>query len=210
MFGIVNFEFYLVATLVFIMTPGMDTIFVLNSSLVKDRSIGIYSALGVNAGILVHTFFAAFGLSLLLAQSAFAFTCIKYLGAIYLIGIGLKSIFAKESAMAFNSSANHTSTNWKTFRRGLITNVLNPKVALFFLSFFPQFVTADSIGSSLPFLILGFTYVAMGVVWYISLVLFVGLFADKLKNNPLFQRYMNRISGVIFVLMGLKVAVDKN
>lgn len=210
MFGIVNFEFYILATIVFIMTPGMDTIFVLNSSLGENRKIGIYSALGVNAGILVHTFFAAFGLSLILAQSAIAFMIIKYVGAAYLIYIGLISIFKKSNAMDLASYNGTKVGNWDVFKRGLITNVLNPKVALFFLSFFPQFVNHDAIGSSIPFLILGFSYVAMGIVWYVSLVLFVGLFANKLKKSTVFQKYMHRISGVIFVLMGLKVAFTKN
>lgn len=209
MFGIVNFEFYLVATLVFIMTPGMDTIFVLNSSLGKSRKIGIYSALGVNAGIMVHTFFAAFGLSIVLAQSAMGFMAIKYLGAAYLIFIGIKSILTKSTVFDISNKVVPDDGNWKIFRRGLITNVLNPKVALFFLSFFPQFVTHDAIGSSVPFLILGFTYVGMGIVWYVSLVWFVSMFANKLKNNSSFQKYMNRVSGIIFVLMGLKIAFTK-
>lgn len=209
MFGIVNYEFYLIATVVFIMTPGMDTVFVLNSSLGESRKVGIFAALGVNAGILVHTFFAAFGLSVLLAQSAMAFMIIKYLGAAYLIFIGIKALFAKYKAIDIQSD-NVTEVNiGKSFRRGLVTNILNPKVALFFLSFFPQFVNHNDIGSSLPFLLLGFTYVALGVVWYISLVLFVSLFADKLKKQPAFQKYMNRISGFIFVLMGVKVAVSE-
>lgn len=210
MFGIVNFHFYLVTTLIFIITPGMDTIFVLNSSLGENRKAGIFSALGVNAGILVHTFFAAFGLSILLAQSAMAFMVIKYLGAAYLIFIGVKALLSKSSAIDLKPDNLGESDVWKTFRRGLITNVLNPKVALFFLSFFPQFVNHDSIGSSMPFLILGFTYVVLGIVWYVSLVLFVGLFADKLRSNPIFHTYMNRVSGFIFVLMGVKVAFTKN
>lgn len=211
MFGIVNFELYLFATLIFIITPGMDTIFVLNSSLGENRKVGIFSALGVNAGILVHTFFAAFGLSMILAQSATAFMLIKYLGAAYLIFIGLKALLSKQEKLDLsNQNSNESHSIWKSFRQGLITNVLNPKVALFFLSFFPQFVSHDAIGSGLPFLILGFTYVALGIVWYISLVLCVNLFAERLKRQPAFQKYLNKVSGFIFVLMGLKIAVTKN
>lgn len=210
MFGILNFEFYLIATMVFIMTPGMDTIFVLNASIGENRKAGIFSALGVNAGILVHTFFAAFGLSILLAQSAMAFMVIKYLGAAYLIFIGVKALLSKHDTIQIQQPKNADTDIWRSFRQGLITNVLNPKVALFFVSFFPQFVNHNNIGSSIPFLILGLTYVALGIVWYISLVLFVGLFADRLRGNPAYHKYMNRISGFIFVLMGLKVAVTKN
>lgn len=210
MFGIINFQFYLIATFVFIMTPGMDTIFVLNSSLGENRKAGIFSALGVNAGILVHTFFAAFGLSMLLAESAMAFMIIKYLGAAYLVFIGIKALLAKNQIIELSQVNPNGNNSWNNFRRGLITNVLNPKVALFFLSFFPQFLSHDAIGSSIPFFILGCTYVALGIVWYVSLVLFVGLFADKLKKSTSFQKYMNRVSGIIFILMGLKVAVTKN
>lgn len=210
MFGIVNFDLYVVATIIFIITPGMDTIFVLNSSLGENRKAGIFSALGVNAGILVHTLFAAFGLSILLAQSAMAFMCIKYLGAAYLIFIGLKVLLSKTKTLDLKQMSNTDADLWSNFRRGLITNVLNPKVALFFLSFFPQFVGHDAIGGSLPFLLLGITYVALGIVWYISLVLFVNLFADRLKNNPSFYTYINRVSGLVFVLMGVKIAATKN
>ncbi len=207
MFGIINYEFYLLATMLFIMTPGMDTLFVLNSSIGESRKAGIYAALGVNAGILVHTFFAAFGLTVLLAKSAMAFMIIKYLGAAYLIFIGIKALVQKHQKIEIQG---YEMNELQSFNRGLITNVLNPKVALFFLSFFPQFVNHNTIGSALPFLILGFTYVTLGIMWYISLVLFVSMFSQKLKNQPTFQKYMNRISGFVFVLMGVKVALTKN
>lgn len=207
MFGIINYEFYLLATMLFIMTPGMDTLFVLNSSIGESRKVGIYAALGVNAGILVHTFFAAFGLTVLLAKSAMAFMIIKYLGAAYLICIGVKALVQKHQKIDIQG---YEMNELQSFNRGLITNVLNPKVALFFLSFFPQFVNHNTIGSALPFLILGFTYVTLGIMWYISLVLFVSMFSQKLKNQPAFQKYMNRISGFVFVLMGVKVALTKN
>lgn len=207
MFGIINYEFYLLATMLFIMTPGMDTLFVLNSSIGESRKAGIYAALGVNAGILVHTFFAAFGLTVLLAKSAMAFMIIKYLGAAYLIFIGIKALVQKHQKIDIQG---YEMNELQSFNRGLITNVLNPKVALFFLSFFPQFVNHNTIGSALPFLILGFTYVTLGIMWYISLVLFVSMFSQKLKNQPAFQKYMNRISGFVFVLMGVKVALTKN
>lgn len=207
MFGIINYEFYLLATMLFIMTPGMDTLFVLNSSICASRKVGIYAALGVNAGILVHTFFAAFGLTILLAKSAMAFMIIKYLGAAYLIFIGIKALIQRHKNIDIQG---YEMNELQSFNRGLITNVLNPKVALFFLSFFPQFVNHTTIDSAIPFLILGFTYVILGIVWYISLVIFVGVFSQKLKNQPAFQKYMNRISGFIFVLMGVKVALTKN
>lgn len=210
MYGIINFQFYLIATIVFIITPGMDTVFVLNSSFGENRKIGIFSALGVNAGVLVHTFFAAFGLSIILAESAVAFSIIKYLGAAYLIFIGIKSFRAKNQNIEFKQVDISNNSSWSVFRRGLITNVLNPKVALFFISFFPQFISHEAIGSSIPFFILGSTYVALGVLWYVSLVLFVGLFADKLKNNSAFQKSMHRVSGFVFILMGLRVALTKN
>ncbi len=209
MFGILNFELFLLATLVFIITPGMDTIFVLNKSISQGRFAGIYSAIGVNAGILVHTMFAALGLSVLIAQSALAFSIIKYLGAAYLIYLGIKSILSKEKGFNLEEITTAPESVWKNFKSGLITNVLNPKVALFFLSFFPQFVQKDAVGSSIPFIVLGFTYAALGLLYYCILALSMNLFSNKIKGNNKIKGFMDKFSGMVFILMGIKVAFSK-
>src|SRR5690606_36599100 len=209
MFGILNFELFLIATLVFIITPGMDTIFVLNKSISQGKSAGIYSAIGVNAGILVHTMFAALGLSVLIAQSALAFSIVKYLGAAYLIYLGIKSILSKEKNFNLAQISSETESGWKNFKSGLITNVLNPKVALFFLSFFPAFVQKEAVGSSIPFIVLGVTYAILGLIYYCIMALFMNLFSAKIKENNKIKGFMDKFSGMVFILTGIKVAFSK-
>ncbi|HEY6900171.1 MAG TPA: LysE family translocator, partial [Puia sp.] len=128
----------------FIMTPGIDTMFVLNKAIGQGRKAGIYSSLGINSGILVHTTFAALGLSLIVAKSAVAFSVVKYLGAGYLIYLGVSSLL-KGSGVRAVAGVSVGQSNWKNFYTGIVTNVLNPKVALFFLSFFPQFINRGSL-----------------------------------------------------------------
>lgn len=187
----------------------MDTIFVLNKSISQGKSAGIYSAIGVNAGILVHTMFAALGLSVLIAQSALAFSIVKYLGAAYLIYLGIKSILSKEKNFNLAQISSGTESGWKNFKSGLITNVLNPKVALFFLSFFPQFVQKEAVGSSIPFIVLGFTYAILGLIYYCILALSMNLFSAKIKKNNKIKGFMDKFSGMVFILMGIKVAFSK-
>jgi len=209
MFGILNFELFLLATLVFIITPGMDTIFVLNKSINQGRSAGIYSALGVNAGILVHTLFASLGLSVIIAQSAIAFSLVKYLGAAYLIYLGVRSLLSKEKSFDLQNISSVSVSGWDNFKSGLITNVLNPKVALFFLSFFPQFVQKEAIGSALPFVLLGSTYAVLGLIYYCILAISMNLFSNRIKGNNRIRGVMNKFSGIVFILMGIKVAFTK-
>lgn len=210
--GILDFYTFIATALIFIMTPGIDSVFVLNKSIGQGRKAGIYSTLGISSGVLVHTLFAALGLSIILSQSATAFSIVKYLGAAYLIFLGLKTVFGRKKTKQ-NNGENKTlpehSGNGKNFMSGVLTNTLNPKVALFFLAFFPQFISPESIGESVPFLILGVTYSAIGLLWFTVLTLFSSLFSKKLNGNAKFDKWLNKISGSVFVLMGLKMIFTK-
>ena len=205
--GIENFMAFGITALLFIMTPGMDTIFVLNKSLTQGKTSGAYAALGVNAGVIVHTLFAALGLSILLAQSDFAFKAIKYLGAIYIIYLGIAQI-RKNTLMSTTAEEPKNKNSLKSnFISGFFTNALNPKVALFFLAFFPQFINPAQLQNPIPFLILGITYTLIGIVWYLFLNFFAGRFSNKFQENPKMNPLINKISGILFVLMGIGIAV---
>lgn len=209
MLGIENFPFFIVASLIFVLTPGIDTVFVLNKSISQGKRAGIYASIGINSGILFHTVFAALGLSMIVAKSAVAFSTIKYIGAAYLVYLGIKAIFSKESKLNFNHNAGQDISDWKNFKIGFITNVLNPKVALFFLSFFPQFISKEYIGTPLPFIILGITHAVFGLIWFLLLSYFSAMFSYKLKENPKFNYFLNKFSGIVYILLGVKVALTK-
>ncbi|NIJ43688.1 threonine/homoserine/homoserine lactone efflux protein [Wenyingzhuangia heitensis] len=207
--GIENFITFLIATLVFVITPGIDTIFVLNKSIGLGKKSGFYGALGVNTGVLVHTLLAALGLSVLLAKSAVAFAVVKYLGAFYLIYLGFFKLKKKEGIALIHEYIGPTTTK-KDFLSGFVTNLLNPKVALFFLAFFPQFVQKDQIENPVPFLLLGFTYAIFGIVWAMILIFFATFFSDKFKKNPKINTRLGKLTGLVFVTMGIKIALTKS
>jgi threonine/homoserine/homoserine lactone efflux protein len=207
--GIENFYTFSITALLFIMTPGIDTIFVLNKSIVQGKKAGIYSTLGINSGVLIHTIFAALGLSVIVAQSAIAFTVIKYLGAAYLVYLGIAKLFAQEEIIKKADDDLPEVKGSKNFISGFITNTLNPKVALFFLAFFPQFIQADQIDNPLPFILLGITYAGIGTLWFLTLTFFAGTFSKKIAEYPKANLWLNKSSAVVFLLMGLKIALTK-
>ena len=134
MFGVINYEMYITSSIILALIPGSDTMFILGQTISNSKKTGVYSALGVCAGILVHTFLAAFGLSLVLKNSITAFNVVKFLGAMYLVYMGIKSIKSKDTLLVNEGKIKKENLK-KAFFQGMITNVLNPKGCFIFLSF---------------------------------------------------------------------------
>ena len=206
MLGIENFMTFMVTALFFIMTPGIDTVFVLNKSIGQGRKSGIVSAMGINTGILTHTFLSAIGLTVLIAKSAIAFMVIKYIGAAYLVYIGVKKYMDTSALFTEQTVSEAKNSSKNDFWSGFFTNSLNPKVALFFLAFLPQFITPSKLEDPVPFVLLGITFAIIGVIWYLTLTMFASTFSTKIKGNPNSGIWLNRVSGFVFVLMGLQIA----
>ncbi|MEW6301914.1 MAG: LysE family translocator [Verrucomicrobiota bacterium] len=208
MFGIHDFGVFLVAGILLNLTPGPDTFYILGRSLAQGRSAGIASALGIGAGTLVHTFAAALGLSAIIATSATAFLAVKLAAAAYLIYLGARLLLTRASATAI--PATFTTSGFRAvFRQGLLTNVLNPKVALFFLAFMPQFIAADSPSKFAAFITLGLCFVVTGTLWCLCLAWFAALLGNRLRGNPSFSTALNRMAGALFVVLGLRLAAAK-
>jgi len=207
--GIENFLTFVIAATIFVLTPGLDTIFILNKSIAQGKRAGIYATMGINTGVLVHTVFAALGLSLIVAKSVLAFTVLKYFGAAYLLYLGVTKIISKENFLAMQAPQKNNKTSKQNFISGVINNVLNPKVALFVLAFFPQFIKREYISSPVPFIFLGITYAILGLTWLLILTLFASLFSEKLSKSKKANTWLNRCSGITFILMGVKVALSK-
>src|SRR5262245_61011282 len=142
MLGIHHYWLFIATAIILILTPGQDTFFILGRSLAGGRSSGLSAALGITAGSVIHTFLAALGLSALLATSPYAFMAVKFAGAAYLIFIGVKALLSRSSKLPGGDTAADADGRWSAFRQGIISNVLNPKVALFFLALMPQFIDA--------------------------------------------------------------------
>lgn len=207
--GIENFLTFVIAATIFVLTPGLDTIFILNKSIAQGKRAGIYATMGINTGVLVHTVFAALGLSLIVARSVLAFAVLKYFGAAYLFYLGVSKLISKESIFDVQALKKDNKTGKQNFISGVINNVLNPKVALFVLAFFPQFIKREYISSPAPFIFLGTTYAILGLTWLLILTLFASAFSKKLSNNKRANTWINRLSGITFILMGVKVALSR-
>jgi threonine/homoserine/homoserine lactone efflux protein len=165
--------------------------------------------LGILSGVLVHITLAAFGLSVALASSAMAFSVVKYVGAAYLIYLGISRMFAGQNVIDDSSMAKKkTDPTSKIYTAGVFANLLNPKVPLFLLAFFPQFIKPTQIASPLPFLILGLIYLILDLIWCSILVVGASYFSRKIKDSLSIGLWMNKISGGVFISLGIKVALS--
>jgi threonine/homoserine/homoserine lactone efflux protein len=187
--------------------PGPDNLFVLAQSISQGRNAGIATTLGLCSGLLVHIAAATLGISAVIYQSALAFSVVKYVGAAYLLFLAWKSFRAKESGFSLNSNK---SLNYKSlYKKGILMNVLNPKVSLFFLALLPQFVNHSMGHIPLQMFILGIAF------WLQAILIFtiISIFADRVRifllKSPHFSQKINLIQGSILGMIGLKIAFSE-
>ena len=209
MFGITHFGFFVIAVFLLNVTPGPDTAYIVGRSVAQGRGAGLMSALGISAGCCVHSLACAFGLTALLAASATAFTVIKFVGALYLIYLGVRLVFTRPAAAGAAGAvraAGAPKSLRQLFLQGFWTNVLNPKVVLFFVSFFPQFVTTGSDHKALAFLTLGVVFVVMSMVWNSFVAWIAGGVTQRFSGKPGVKRWLDRGVGSAFVGLGIRLA----
>ncbi|QQJ97072.1 LysE family translocator [Burkholderia ambifaria] len=212
MLGITHFGFFVFAVFLLNITPGPDTAYIVGRSVAQGRGAGLMSAFGISAGCCVHALACAFGLTALLAASATAFMVIKLVGAAYLIYLGVRMIVARQAAEPSGAEAAQGTAAKplrQLFMQGFWTNVLNPKVVLFFVSFFPQFVSADSPHKAWAFLTLGAVFVAMSTVWTSLVAWVAGSVTQRFSGKPGVKKWLDRTVGSAFVGLGLRLATSQ-
>ncbi|MEW6673867.1 MAG: LysE family translocator [Thermodesulfobacteriota bacterium] len=209
MFGIQNFSLFLISCILLNLTPGQDTFYIVGQSVAQGRKTGIVSAVGIMSGVLVHTLLAALGLSVILAASSLAFSLVKYIGAGYLIWIGIAFIRNKEHHAHSGGHENIQLKLWKTYRQGMLTNLLNPKVALFFLSFLPQFVSPQAEFIFGSFMALGMIFFTTGSIWCMVLVYGSSWLTEKFRASTKMGGLLKRLTGALFVGLGIKLLFSK-
>jgi threonine/homoserine/homoserine lactone efflux protein len=188
-----------------IIAPGPDMLYVITRGVTQGRRAGMLSALGVICGILVHTTAAAFGLTLILQTSALAFLMVKYLGAIYLITLGIKAWRDKST---FNLQISTSSVSFRrVFWQGVLSNVLNPKIAIFFLAFLPQFVDKGSSDVTLQMVTLGLTFACFGLCFLLVIGYSSGTIGGWLTGRPHYARFLQRLAGSILIALGIRLAL---
>jgi RhtB (resistance to homoserine/threonine) family protein len=209
MFGIHDLALFVVSGLLLNMMPGPDSLLIMLRSGSQGWRAGSAAALGIGTGTMIHVLAAALGLSALLSASAELFTVIKLAGALYLVYLGV-SLFRQPAA---NSTAGAAVTlpalsYGRIYRQGVLTNVLNPKVALFFLAFVPQFIAPDAPDKALAFILLGCIFNLNGMIWCHLLVFSTAYARNKVKLPARIGRWLNRGIGTLFVGLGIKLASD--
>jgi threonine/homoserine/homoserine lactone efflux protein len=206
--GIINFQLFIVTSMIIIIAPGPDFIYVTTRGISEGNKAGVISAFGISAGLLIHTLFAAFGLSAIIQASRTAYTIIKYLGAGYLIFIGIKAIISKNKNIELKTDT--TYKNGNIFRQGMLTNIFNPKAIVTFMAFLPQFVNANISHPITQFTLLGLILSTMAIIWFGFVGYFAGIFGSIIKRNSIIQNGIKYISGSVMILLGLRLAIKKD
>ena len=203
-----NFLLFAFASLMLNLTPGSDMLYVATRSAGQGVKAGIVSSLGIMAGCFVHIIAAVAGLSFLLSTSAIAFAVLKYLGAAYLVYLAIRSFQSKDNSFAIAKTNN--ASYRKIFWQGAVTNILNPKVALFFLAFLPQFVNPTSENATLTIVILGVWFNISGTIVNVLVALLFGRMGNWMAEQPWFVKWQHKVTGLMLLVLGLKIALTKN
>ncbi len=207
MFGIHDLWLFVAAGLLLNVTPGPDNAYIAGRSLQLGWRGGALAALGVGSGCLVHVFAAAAGLSALLAASSTAFLAVKLIGGAYLCYIGFRMLLARGDATAAAGCGAQPVSPRQVFWQGALTNILNPKIALFFLAFLPQFVDAQAADKPVAFVVLGVIFVINGTIWCLGIAAVAAKTAQRVRHAGGAMRWINRGIGALFVGLGVRVAL---
>jgi RhtB (resistance to homoserine/threonine) family protein len=205
-----NFYLFIIMSILLIILPGPDTAIATKNTLLIGRMGGVKTIVGTCCALLIHTFAAVVGLSAIIVKSSFLFSVFKYVGALYLIYLGIKSLWGlrkKDQEEQLETNVENKYGNKSCFKQGFLTNLLNPKVAVFFLTFLPQFVETDR-NTFIPFLIMGITYAVLTAVWFIFYVFLLNKISSFMKK-PKTQKIIEGITGTILIGFGIKLALEK-
>jgi threonine/homoserine/homoserine lactone efflux protein len=210
MLGTHDLALFILAGLMLNITPGPDMVYVMGRSVANGWRAGCAAALGIGAGCLVHIVAAAVGLSALLTTSALAFTILKIAGALYLCYVGVTLLVSSRPQIKTqdNGPSQVPAATSTIFLQGFLTNVLNPKVALFFLAFVPQFISAEAPQKWLSFLFLGAIFNFNGTVWNVAVAWFAARAGTRLRDSALVV-WISRCIGGFFVFLGIKLALTR-
>ncbi|WP_410509557.1 LysE family translocator [Methanosarcina hadiensis] len=198
--------YFIAASAALTFLPGPDIIFVLTQSISQGKIAGIATATGLCTGILVHTSAAALGISALIYKSALAFELVKYAGAAYLLYLAWQAL--RESGQLASSVPVRETNTFALYRRGIFMNVLNPKVALFFLAFLPQFVNLESGNIPTQMIFLGIVFLMQAWLIFSAISIFAGAIGDKIVKKPGIGKYINWSKAGIFTIIGVKLALS--
>jgi threonine/homoserine/homoserine lactone efflux protein len=210
MFGIHDLPLFVISGLLLNIMPGPDSLLIMTRSATQGWRAGCAAALGIGTGTLVHIVAAALGLSAVLATSATAFTVVKLIGAAYILYMAVGLLRSRKQTGEAPPLVLPALPYRTIFAQGFLTNVLNPKVALFFLAFVPQFIQADAPNKALAFIVLGCIFNFNGMLWCGTLAVTTARASARIKLSPAVSLWLKRVTGGLFVWLGVKLALAKS
>lgn len=203
-----NFYLFVIMCIFLIILLGPDTAVATKNTLTMGRSGGIKTIFGTCCALLIHTLAAVAGLSAIIVKSALLFSVFKYVGAVYLVYLGIKSLWGlKNKAATAETTVEGKYKNKSCFKQGFLTNLLNPKIAIFFLTFLPQFVNSGT-NTLIPFLLMGITYAILTAVWFLFYIFLLNRISSFMKK-PKTHKVIEGITGTILIGFGIKLALEK-
>ncbi|HID68955.1 MAG TPA: LysE family translocator [Desulfobacterales bacterium] len=205
--GVTDLGLFIIAGLILNITPGVDLLFITNRSVVQGKKAGVIAALGIGAGCIVHVLAATLGLSMILVSSSLAFTFIKFLGAAYLIYLGITTLLNLKKNSNCSTLSSSKLSHGKIFRHAILVNVLNPKVALFFMALLPQFVSPGTEHPALAFLFLGLVFNVNGVLVNVMFAIFASALAARIKSTTMLSRCLKSLVGTLFIVLGIRLGL---
>ncbi len=208
MLGTVDLGVFVVAGLILNLTPGADMLYIASRSAAQGTKAGVIAALGIGVGCLAHILFATFGLSVILASSALAFAVVKYAGAAYLIYLGITTLLSLRAKEEVKAEAARPLSSGRIFRQAVLINVLNPKVALFFMALLPQFVSPQAAHPALSFLFLGCLFDFNGTIVNVLFAVCSSKIASRCRQSSVLGRLGRTAVAGLFIALGLRLALS--
>jgi threonine/homoserine/homoserine lactone efflux protein len=188
-------------------SPGPDNIFVLTQSALRGRLAGLFVTLGLCTGLIVHTLAVSFGVAAIFQTSAVAFTVLKFAGAAYLLYLAWQAFRAPATGIRLGESSG--ASGWELYRRGIIMNITNPKVSIFFLAFLPQFAEPSRGSLTIQMMLLGGLFILATLLVFGSIALLAGTIGRRLGQSAQAEKVMNRVAGTVFAVLALKLATTE-
>lgn len=199
---------FIIASALLSIAPGPDNLFVLMQSALYGKMSGIFVTLGLCTGLIVHTAAVAFGVAAIFQTSVLAFTVLKIVGAVYLVYLAWQAF--RTSSKQLETSSSNLRTFGALYRRGIIMNVTNPKVTIFFLAFLPQFVSLQQGALAPQIFMLGAVFICVALIIFCAIAIAAGFLGDWLQRSSKAQLYLNRIAGTVFAVLAFKLLSATN
>jgi len=208
MIEITEIYMFIVASFLLCLAPGTDNIYVLTQGMTRSKKAAIVTTLGLATGLIIHTSAAALGISVIFQTSELAFNIVKFVGAAYLLYIAYQAFKYRNEKLDL-SIQNSTKELKKLYFKGFIMNILNPKVSIFFLAFLPQFVNTQAGNIPMQMLLLGAIFMALTIIVFSSIGIAGNLLSKRLMENPSIVKYMNILTSIVLVSLGIKLALSQ-